>query len=189
MNTEIAIQTPESAVWAFARNCNDSIQLALRLWAARLAVRPGSSIEEIHPASSSLIFIDSVGWGEKCRKLLNQPDLGSHAAPAVLLTGRNPNVIHTAGAAYACVPETKTSQLIGARPLRRDLLPQRADIPRTLGLYQAALRIAPRFIMAHVNRGWILRRMGRRQAFVEEMRAASRILKAVPRAPRGRREA
>ncbi|GAB4265579.1 MAG: hypothetical protein Kow0092_17980 [Deferrisomatales bacterium] len=53
-----------------------------------------------------------------------------------------------------------------------------------LGHYRETLEVDPEFFMAHVNRAWILRRLGRRGGFVQEMHAALRILKTRPRIPR-----
>jgi tetratricopeptide (TPR) repeat protein len=48
--------------------------------------------------------------------------------------------------------------------------------------YRRALGIDPEFFMAHLNRAWILRRMGKTEAFAEELRQVRAILQEAPRA-------
>jgi chemotaxis protein methyltransferase CheR len=47
--------------------------------------------------------------------------------------------------------------------------------------YRGTLERDDAFFMAHLNRAWILRRQGRKEAFLREMRSAFRILKGAPR--------
>lgn len=65
--------------------------------------------------------------------------------------------------------------------LRGLLAERRGDELAALRHYREALDTAPDFFMAHLNRAWILRRLGRHDSCAEELRCALAILKTRPR--------
>lgn len=65
--------------------------------------------------------------------------------------------------------------------LRGLLAERRGDELAALRHYRESLDTAPDFFMAHLNRAWILRRLGRTESFAEELRCALAILKTRPR--------
>jgi tetratricopeptide (TPR) repeat protein len=63
------------------------------------------------------------------------------------------------------------------------LLNERAGLDEeALADYQRASEQDPTFFMSHINRAWILKRLGKRAEFREEMRLALEILRETPRA-------
>ncbi len=109
---------------------------------------------------------------------LSPTDPRGHTGLALLLAndGRETEAFEHLQRALGSPPELPETQyllgLVAERTSRQG---------EALRHYGAALRLDPGFFMAHVNRAWILRRLGQRAAFSDEMKAALAILKGRPR--------
>lgn len=153
------------AVATVATSGGAAIELAAELYGQGLAALDGE---------------DGEGARRVFQELLSRcpDDARGHGGLAILLAneGREAEAeahLQEAARRRPIVPE--------AFYLRGLLAERRGDELAALRHYRESLDAAPDFFMAHLNRAWILRRLGRHESFANELRCALAILKTRPR--------
>ncbi|MEW6487233.1 MAG: CheR family methyltransferase [Thermodesulfobacteriota bacterium] len=140
-------------------------ELAAELYGAGLAALDGEEVEGARRA-----FQELVG---RC-----PGDARGHGGLAILLANEG----REAEAEAHLQEAARRRPILPEVPYLRGLLAERrGDELAALRHYREALATAPDFFMAHLNRAWILRRLGRHESFAEELRCALAILKTRPR--------
>jgi chemotaxis protein methyltransferase CheR len=138
---------------------------AARLYESGLARLDGEDFEEAREAFRAILE-------------LRPEDARGHTGLALILAndGREAEAaVHLERAVQGGPVLAETRYLMGLVAERR------GSALEALQHYGEALAVAPEFFMAHINRAWVLRRMGRRRAFLEEMSSALHILRGRPR--------
>jgi len=109
---------------------------------------------------------------------LRVEDARGHAGLAILLANEG----REAEAAAHLDRASRSGPPVSETPYLRGLLAERrGDELEALRHYREALGTDPGFFMAHLNRAWVLRRLGREDGFADEMRSALAILKTRPK--------
>lgn len=146
------------------------------------ALRSGPSVAELYGRGLALLDAEEFARaGEAFAAIVaaEPEDARGHTGLALLLAneGRETEARHHLERGRTKGPElAETHYLLG-------LLEERAGREvDALGHYRRALAVDPEFFMAHFNRAWILRRMGKHEAFAEELVRARAILEERPRA-------
>jgi len=140
----------------------------------------GSRWAELWEAGLAALELEDLArareaFGELLRERID--DARGHLGTALLLAneGRETEAARSLERAAQRAPRLPETQYLGGL-----LAERRGEEAEALRWYQEALRLDPGFVMAHVNRAWILRRLGRQGCFSEEMSAALAILKSRP---------